>query len=290
MKKSDSDSALLVLLGDPAARPSGLERALVRAGFTLHDPATFDASAEQRTPDLVLVAVPAADWSLSQLLEQLATRSEWRGVPRFVLVVDPAPGAVAAALKAGADDAVGPVAPPEEIIARVQAALKRRSAVAEQPVGFVPTELYSDRNAQSRFFARLTSEVSRATRYSLSFVLVRAAVADFEAKVTRLGEAEAARAADEVAVILRSVLRVPDFSVRIGAAEFAIALPETDTAGAESFLARWRAALELRLPAEPERFTIVAGLSALPQPVMPDASELQRMAEQDLLRVQRIRQ
>jgi PleD family two-component response regulator len=285
LKKPDLEGAQLVLLGDPAARPEGLERFLVRAGYRLFDPAHFDSGLEFRSPDLILIAAAGGDWALATLLEQLGARAEWRGIPRLALVLDPAPAAVAAALKAGADDAVGPAAPHEEILARIAAALRRRASASEHSPGFAATELYNDRHAQSRFFARLTSEVSRATRYSLSFVLIRAAVARFAERAAELGEAEASRQADEVAVILRSVLRVPDFSVRIGPAEFAIALPETDPEGASAFLARWRLALELRLAGHAERFDVVAGMSGLPQPIMPDAGELQRMAERDLARV-----
>ncbi|MEO8032387.1 MAG: diguanylate cyclase [Gemmatimonadota bacterium] len=284
---SESQSARLILLGEPSARPQGLERTLVRAGYVLLNPAAAEPVLETQLPDLIMISHPAADWALTALLEQLGSRSDWRGIPRLVLLSDPAPSAVAAALKAGADDAVGPAAPQEEIVARIAAALRRRTA-GEPTVGFVATELYSDRHAQSRFFTRLASEVSRATRYSLSLVLIRAAVAEFEERTARLGDAEAGRQADEVAVILRSVLRVPDFSVRIGAAEFAIALPETESEGAAAFLARWRQALDLRLAGHLDRFTIVAGISALPQPVMPDAGELHRMAEEELTRARAV--
>ncbi len=280
---SESPGARLILLGEPSARPQGLERTLVRAGYILLNPADAEPVVETHLPDLIMISHPAADWGLTALLEQLSCRSDWRGIPRLVLLSDVAPSAVTAALKAGADDAVGPAAPHEEIVARIGAALRRRTA-GEPAVGFVATELYSDRHAQSRFFARLSSEVSRATRYSLSLVLIRAAVAEFDERAARLGQSEAARQADEVAVILRSVLRVPDFSVRIGAAEFAIALPETESDGAAAFLARWRQALEHRLAGHLDRFTIVAGMSSLPQPVMPDAGELQRMAEDELTR------
>jgi len=201
----------------------------------------------------------------------------------MTLLTDPAPQAVAAALRAGADDAAGPAVALEEIVARVGSALRRRlAALAPLPV----SELLPGQLAPALFASRLREEVARATRYSLSLALVQAEIAGFESRAAQLGEAWAERLLEEIAEVLRAVLRVPDFTCRSGRAAFLIALPETDRTGALALIGRWRRALELRLSGQ--GVTIHAGLSSLPQPVVPDASELLASAGSDLERARRI--
>lgn len=281
---SDQPAGRIQLLGDPALRPAGLERALARAGHRLADvpEGTQDQARPAPPPDLVLIVWGTVDWALAELLQQLAARAGWRPVPRLVLIADAAPTAVTAALRAGADDAVGPAAPLEEVVARVAGALARRQLrIAEPPA----PESLPGLLTPARFMARLEEEVARATRYSLSLVLLHAEISGVETRAAQLGEAWMERLMAATAEVLRNVLRAPDFVARSGRTAFLITLPETDRAGAAALVSRWRRALELGLGGE--GVTIHAGLSTLPQPVAPNAAEMLAAAARDLERARR---
>lgn len=256
---------------------------MARAGHRLTDPADAGQNAPE-LPDLIMIARQNVDWTLSELFDQLNQRPGWQQIPRLVLVADPAPVAVAAALRAGADDATGPTAPLDEIVARIGSVLRRRWATAAES----PAEPLAGGLNPARFTVRLQEEVARATRYSLSFALVQAEIADFDGRLGELGDVRAQRLVGDTGDVLRTVLRVPDFAARTGQAAFAIALPETDQDGAAAWINRWRRALDLRLGGSEQRVTIHAGQSTLPQPVAPNAAELLASAGADLERARRI--
>jgi len=110
----------IFLFGDPACRPEGLERALVRAGFSLAEAHGVDPAL---TPDMALVAVRDEGQRLEQTLAPF--RSElWGTVPVIVLLDSANPDAVARALALGAADAL--VAPVNlvELSARLESRLR----------------------------------------------------------------------------------------------------------------------------------------------------------------------
>ena len=106
----------VLLAGDAAARPQGLERALTRAGFLLVE--VEEASSGQPV-DAVLLTVSDAD---PARLRHLLPPDD--APPRVVLVGTSDPEAPAAALAAGADDALAlPVHLPE-LCARLHARIR----------------------------------------------------------------------------------------------------------------------------------------------------------------------
>ncbi|HKU62508.1 MAG TPA: hypothetical protein VJQ44_14885, partial [Gemmatimonadales bacterium] len=106
----------VLLAGDAAARPQGLERALTRAGFLLVE--MEDASSGQAV-DAVLLTIPDAD---PIRLRKLLPPDD--APPRVVLIATADPEGPAAALAAGADDAVAlPVHLPE-LCARLHARIR----------------------------------------------------------------------------------------------------------------------------------------------------------------------
>ncbi len=120
----------LLLAGDAAARPEGLERALTRAGFRVSEGADRDGSAG---PDAVLLTLGPIDRAV---LGDLLRRGE-DCPPRVILFSGGDPELPAAALELGADDAVmAPVQLPE-LCARIHARIRdrqgpRRSAPEEE--------------------------------------------------------------------------------------------------------------------------------------------------------------
>ncbi len=120
------------LFGDPAARPEGLERALVRAGFSL---AEADRGEPVLAPDLALIAVPDAGSELEALLA-LTRQDSWGHVPAMALLGCSERDAVVRALSMGAADAlaapihVGEVCARLESLLRVTAELRRSAGAA----------------------------------------------------------------------------------------------------------------------------------------------------------------
>lgn len=119
----------VLLMGDPALRPDGLERALVRGGFQVTEADLLPGGLpDGPLPECVLVTAVGADESLAALLRGLDP-AHWRGVPVVALLTGPAPGAVGAALRLGCADVVTAPVDLVELCARVEARLRGRGDV-----------------------------------------------------------------------------------------------------------------------------------------------------------------
>ena len=115
-----TNGSRVLLAGDAAARPAGLERALTRAGFQL---------AEARPPggeleaDAVLITV--ASGSADELRAAIGD-SGGSAPPVVVLIAGPAPDGPTAALALGADDALAAPVHLPELCARLHARIRDR--------------------------------------------------------------------------------------------------------------------------------------------------------------------
>ena len=114
----------VLLLGDDAARPEGLERALVRAGFGVSE-APLPAGA---TADLALVAVQGDDADLEDALAPFSG-PEWTGIPVIVLLAGAGRDRIARALALGAADALAAPVDLGELCARLETRLRVRAEV-----------------------------------------------------------------------------------------------------------------------------------------------------------------
>ncbi|MHB0884407.1 MAG: GGDEF domain-containing protein [Bacillota bacterium] len=89
-----------------------------------------------------------------------------------------------------------------------------------------------------RFFrVRLAEEVARALRYNHPLSLIVVDIDRFSSVNRERGRESGDRTLAEVALVLKAGIRACDIVARCGGEEFALILPETDTAGAH-FLAR----------------------------------------------------
>jgi len=115
----------ILLLGDASARPSGLERALARSGYSLLEAEGGEAEMQlAASPDLVLIAAARADDRLAEALAALSGKA-WSAIPRVVVLADRDAEGPYRALTMGADDALmAPVNLPE-LTARLGARLRR---------------------------------------------------------------------------------------------------------------------------------------------------------------------
>ncbi|HET8622246.1 MAG TPA: diguanylate cyclase [Gemmatimonadales bacterium] len=122
----------VLLLGDAAARPYGLERALGRAGFQVHEATSVaDNFAHHEGPDIAVVSAQDADAGLGTLLQAL--NAAWGGqVPLVAVLASPDREGPARALALGADDALASPIHLPELAARVEARSRRRPRPADR--------------------------------------------------------------------------------------------------------------------------------------------------------------
>ena len=124
----------ILLVGDAAARPDGLERFLVRGGFQVTEgayPSSGPERAEAQPPDLVILTVAAKRPGLADAVRELATAARLGGAPLVVLVAEGDAEAVAEALQAGARDALVSPVHFGELRARIDADLRLRRELQE---------------------------------------------------------------------------------------------------------------------------------------------------------------
>ena len=124
----------ILVVGDAAARPDGLERFLVRGGFQVTEvayPPPAPTRPAQPAPDLVIFGIGATDAGLAEAVRDLATATPFAGAPVIVLVADGGAGAVADALQAGAQDAMASPVHFGELRARIDANLQLRHELQE---------------------------------------------------------------------------------------------------------------------------------------------------------------
>lgn len=285
-------------MGDASARPEGLERALVRAGFAVDE---GDGGSPQGAPDLLLITVRNTDATLRALLEA-APGPQGGLVPRIVLIAERDAEAPTRALAMGADEAL--LVPPSmgQFAARLAARLGRATEVprseahAAQPQpprrdpaagAAVPAEAQATRVSPEELDSRVRDEFARARRYALSFSLVLIDVDQVAGYSDRLGRDAADRVLADVGAVLRAGLRAPDFVSRYTGDEFAVLLPETSLTGARQSVTRVRE----RLVAHPfegidpaDRPRITAGIVTFPHPAAGQLDDLFALAEAALLR------
>jgi diguanylate cyclase (GGDEF)-like protein len=273
----------ILLVGDASARPTGLERALTRAGFQLverEDPGSALAA------DAVLITLTDVDERpLGELLPPVAPESA-AAPPRLVILSASNRDGAAALLALGAADAlVAPVHLPE-LCARLYARIREHNHPPATSNGreAPPAEPQQGVETLQR---KVQEEFERARRYSLSFSLVLLGV-DELSDPDQLSEPEAAdRIRCEVGEVLRRELRLPDFVTPYGDGEFAIVLPETDQSGARQSVARVRerlAAVPLEGDPRLERNHFSAGIVTYPHPAAFQPDDLFAMVEAALMR------
>ena len=278
----------VLLLGEAAARPEGLERALTRAGFQLleqEDPAVRPAS------DAILITLSRLGPGDCLIAGCPVNHGS---TPQLVVLSSADPDGPAAALARGAADAlVAPVHLPE-LCARIYTRI-REHRQSEGSAGFGLPPASNGRGSEATLPTqvsdaleqRVQEEFERARRYSLSFSLILLGVDELQDSEERQGPEAAARLREEVTQTLRRELRVPDLVAPYGSGEFAIVLPETGQSGARQSLIRVRERLtSLPLEGDPRfgsaRFS--AGIVTFPHPAAFQPDDLFAMAEAALMR------
>src|SRR3989442_10684099 len=172
----------ILLVGDPAARPDGLERFLVRGGFQVTEapyPVSGSERPDQGAPDLLIFTVGAREARLTEAVRDLATAPRFSGAPLIVLVAEGAADAVADALQAGAQDAMASPVHFGELRARIDADLRARQELHEARDALRARDLlfdiFQDVSAALRgdeIFQTLVRRVGHAVRLTHRSVLL----------------------------------------------------------------------------------------------------------------------
>jgi diguanylate cyclase (GGDEF)-like protein len=127
---SEQPQIRLLLTGDPAARPEGLERFLTRAGFQVTEappPGTPPPRSDQPVPDVVLFTAATRGTALADAVREQCAAPAHGGAPVFALCSHGGAEAAAEAIRAGAQDAVASPIHFGELLARIEAQIRIRS-------------------------------------------------------------------------------------------------------------------------------------------------------------------
>ena len=284
-------------MGDPAARPAGLERALTRAGFHLLE--REDSSGDPAADAVLLTLNDITEPWLGHLLTSSPDLVE-APPPRIVIVAAPDRDAPATAIGLGAQDALSAPIHLPELCARLHAHIRgrrqtRAGSMSGKTTGYGGSNGTGPKEAPEAtagsaletLEGRVREEFERARRYSLSFSLILLGVDELDRVREREGAEAAERLKRDVAQALRRELRLPDFVADYGPNEFAIVLPETGPTGARQSVLRVRERLDL-VPSEQDprlehpRFS--AGIVTYPHPAISQSDELYAMLEAALMR------
>src|SRR5256885_7357886 len=103
----DQPKHRILLVGDAATRPDGLERFLVRGGFQVTEaayPPPGPDRPEPQPPDLVIFSIAAKQAGPAEGVRDLATAARVGGAPRIVLVAGGGADGGADGLRAGEEE------------------------------------------------------------------------------------------------------------------------------------------------------------------------------------------
>jgi diguanylate cyclase (GGDEF)-like protein len=279
----------VLLVGDPSARPAGLERALTRAGFQLVEQGD---EAPEAAADAILVTLKELGAEGWDELFPGPNSNTGTNPPRIVILETSDPDAPAAALGRGAVDALAAPVHLPELCARLHARIRERQGPEAATLEPERPEVGGNARLQEppgveALDRRVQEEFERARRYSLSFSLVLLGVDEVAAVNQRLGPEARERRRDEVGSVLRRELRLPDFVTPYGDDEFAIVLPETDQSGARQSVIRIRERLTaVQSDGDPrsEQPRFSAGIVTYPHPAAAQTDDLFALVEAALMR------
>jgi two-component system, cell cycle response regulator len=254
-----------VLISDPD--PAGRSRvcAILRAnGIPAETAETAEEVLAATEADTVLLSLDGSTEEPLELIREIRGLEPHR--PAVVVMSGQGQALLPRALVAGADDYLITPARPEELMARLRVVADRRRLEAEQVMARTDplTGLLND----GAFRERLGEEVKRSARYGRSLSLALLEIDHFKLVNERHGRRAGDRTLRAVAELAGFHARETDVVGRVGGAELAWLMPETDLAGAEQAAERLRSFIAAT-PTCGGRVTASIGLAELAAGVPP---------------------
>ena len=248
-------------------------------------------------PDLILMDVMIPRLNGYAVVKQLKESEELKHIPVIFVTVRDEMDSKIAGLEIGGHDYITKPFDREELIARVNAALRIKGEqdnlreanqrLTEMSITDPLTGLHNRRYLMERLY----EEVERARRYKFPIACLMIDVDDFKSLNDQFGHSAGDYVLQQIAVNMKNANRVVDILVRYGGDEFFIILPQTDQRGAFTVAERLRTAVQENPlfrsnPGHP--VTLSIGAAAFTAGQIGKATDLLQQADAALLRAKQV--
>lgn len=252
--------------------------------------------AERLHPDLMLLDVMMPKLNGYEVLRMLKENEELKSIPVIFVTVRGETDSKVVGLRLGGHDYITKPFDLDELIARVEAALRIKGEhdnlreanrrLAELSMTDPLTSLYNRRYLVERF----EEEIERARRYVYPIACVIADIDDFKYINDTYGHLAGDQVLQQLALIMKNSNRVVDILARYGGEEFIMILPQTNLGGAEAVAERYRVLVEAArmVPNDPSRaISVSIGCSAFPADHIGTREDLLQSADDALYEAKR---
>ena len=195
--------------------------------------------AEENLPDLILLDVMMPKLNGYEVLKLLKENETLQHIPVIFLTVKGETDSKVVGLRMGGHDYITKPFDLDELIARVEAALRIKGEhdhlreanqrLSELSMTDPLTSLYNRRYLMERFH----EEVERARRYKYPLACIMLDIDNFKTINDTYGHLQGDQILQQIAVIMKNSNRVVDIIARYGGEEFLLILPQTDLGGAQ---------------------------------------------------------
>ncbi len=228
---------LVLIAEDEPAVAQLVERLLRRDGYQVLVASAGSEAVEiavAHNPDVILLdlGLPAGDGV--SVCRSLRADPRTQDIPVVVVTGDTSKATVATTLDLGADDYITKPFEPDELIARVRAALRAKRRLDDLKVhneslremAFVDplTGLYNRR----RMLERLEEEHNRARRFGYPVACLFIDIDHFKQVNDTHGHGSGDELLHEVSTLVKGCVRIYDVACRYGGEEIVVVLPQTD--------------------------------------------------------------
>lgn len=218
----------------------------------MSDPQAALFEAAERPYDLVIVSDGFADYDPLRLCSQLRSVERTRVLPIMLIADGSVHTTVTRALELGVNDYIVRPLDPNELIARVMTQVRRkryndhlRTSVRET-IELAVTDGLTGLHNRRYLDSHMAALVERAHARHRPLSLCMIDIDRFKAINDTYGHEAGDDVLRELARRMRETVRGADLACRYGGEEFAVVMPDTDGALAESVAERLRSAIETR--------------------------------------------
>ena len=248
-------------------------------------------------PDLILLDVMMPKLNGYEVLRSIKERDDLKHIPVIFVTVRGETDSKVVGLRLGGNDYITKPFDLDELIARVETALRikgehdtlraQNRRLSELSMTDPLTGLYNRRYLMERFH----EEIERAKRYQYPISCVIVDIDDFKLINDSFGHLKGDQMLQQLAILMKNTNRVVDILARYGGEEFLMILPQTNLGGAEAVGERYRQLVQdlQILQNEPDlRVTVSLGASAYSTHKIGTKETLLRQAEEALTEAKRL--